>query len=151
MFFQNYSKQAYVPAEVIRELQHQKTPSVVRTWVEKPPHWLFIRTPEKEFSPLGILDPGEAQALALAGELHADAVLMDEKRGRRIAKEQGFTTLGTLTVLELAAEKGLLELKTALDALGKTTFHLSAKLVRDILEREVAHKRASEESLGDKA
>src|SRR5690242_18138930 len=38
------------------------------------------------------------------------AILMDERKGRRIAREHGLDPIGTITVLELAAERGLLDL-----------------------------------------
>ena len=80
--------EVYVPLAVIQELQHPRTPEPVKQWAQSPPEWLRIREPSAETSNAAGLDPGEAQAIALAIEIHADAVLIDEKLGRRIAKSQ---------------------------------------------------------------
>ncbi len=85
---------------------------------------------------------GEAQAISLATELHASAILIDERRGRRIAKEQGFTVLGTITVLELASRHGLLNLASAFDSLQHTTFQIAQALIDAALERDAAWKLA---------
>ena len=53
------------------------------------------------------LDAGEAEALALAEELHADLVLVDELAGREVARQCGFTVLGTLGILLRAKQQGL--------------------------------------------
>ncbi len=45
------------------------------------------------------LDYGEREAILLAEELSADAILIDEKDGRREAARLGFITIGTLSVL----------------------------------------------------
>ncbi len=45
------------------------------------------------------LDAGEAEALALAEELRADLILLDELVGRDVARQCGFTVLGTLGIL----------------------------------------------------
>ena len=60
------------------------------------------------------LDSGEAEAIALAIELGAAALLIDEKKGRNAAKASGIATLGTVTVLELAAENSYLSCRRPL-------------------------------------
>lgn len=45
------------------------------------------------------LDAGKAAALALAVEIHADAVLLDERRGREAASQLGLRTIGILGLL----------------------------------------------------
>lgn len=55
------------------------------------------------------LDPGEAGAIALALELRADLILLDERRATRAARQLGLRTLGLLGVLLLAKRKGLID------------------------------------------
>ena len=45
------------------------------------------------------LDAGEAAALSLAVEIHADAILVDERRGHEVAVELGLRTIGVLGIL----------------------------------------------------
>jgi len=129
-------REIYVPTHVMRELQHPRTPEVIKAWAKSPPDWLHIHTPHTTFPAGNLLDPGEAAALALAKELNAAAVLIDERKGRRIAKEQGFTTLGTITILELAAKQKLLHLKSAFDLLQQTSFQISKSIIDAALERD---------------
>lgn len=55
------------------------------------------------------LDPGESEAIALAIELRADFLLMDEKLGRAAAQREGLTTIGILGVATAAKRMGLIE------------------------------------------
>ena len=48
------------------------------------------------------LDRGEAEAIVLAEECHADYLLMDEKHGRSMAEARGLTVIGLLGVLLMA-------------------------------------------------
>src|SRR5438132_6421022 len=54
------------------------------------------------------LDVGESEAIALALEVHADLVLLDERKGRYIAKCLGLRYVGLLGVLVEAKHKQLL-------------------------------------------
>jgi predicted nucleic acid-binding protein len=52
-----------------------------------------------------IVDMGEAEAIELARELHADRLLMDERKGRRLAVREGVPVIGLLGVVLLARRK----------------------------------------------
>src|SRR5271156_2258110 len=70
----------------------------------------------------------------------APAILIDERKGRRVAKDNGLETFGTLTVLERASERELLDFQLAIDALQRTTFRMSHQLIQDALARNAARK-----------
>jgi predicted nucleic acid-binding protein len=73
------------------------------------------------------LDTGEAEALALARELNATLVLIDEREGRRAAKRLGLRAVGVVGVLIEAKERALLSsVRPHLEALrSEAGFYLS--------------------------
>lgn len=54
------------------------------------------------------VDLGEAEAIELAKELHADRLLIDERKGRRLATAEGVPIIGLLGVVLLAKKKHLI-------------------------------------------
>jgi predicted nucleic acid-binding protein len=102
--------------------------------------WIEIKqiSDREHFSKLQkTLDPGEAEAIVLALELRADALLIDEKKGRKIAQEYGITITGLLGVLVDAKSEHLIdEVKPILDRLVfEVGFRINPKLYQDIIKR----------------
>ena len=81
------------------------------------------------------LHRGEAEAIALAKEVKANALLMDEKLGRAVAMQEGLRVIGLVGVLATAKMKGLIpSLAAALDDLEtKADFRMSAALKSEAL------------------
>jgi predicted nucleic acid-binding protein len=82
------------------------------------------------------LDLGEAEAIALAVEKHADLLLMDERRGRQVAARMGLTSIGLLGILlEAKRREFLSEVKPILDDLiAKAGFWVSSQLYFRVLQ-----------------
>jgi uncharacterized protein len=83
------------------------------------------------------LDAGEAAALALAVSLHASLVLVDEVRGRAVARRLGLSVLGTLGLIALAKRRGLIPAAAPIIAQVRTRGGLwvADKLVAEVLGR----------------
>lgn len=82
------------------------------------------------------LDLGESETLALALELKADLVLLDEQEGRHAAIRLGLRPFGVLGVLLKAKRQGEIgEIRSSLDSLRRQAgFFLGESLYRQILE-----------------
>ena len=82
------------------------------------------------------LDRGEAEAIALAIELNADRLIIDERLGRKIAEQSGIAIIGVLGILIAGKNRDLInEVKPLLNRLTEQTgFWLERKLYRSILQ-----------------
>ncbi len=124
-----------VPFAVRDELIHPRAPQKVKDWIVQARPWLEI-TAVTQAHPVRGLHKGETEALQLALQRRVDAVLMDDMDGRAAARRLGVQTIYTIAILELAAEKGLIELPAAISKLKQTSFFISQEILDAALERD---------------
>lgn len=130
----------YIPNVVYQELQRSSTPDQVRSQLANPPSWLeIVKDVSTADAGLLSLDAGERAAIALGMAMHADLLLIDERRGTVAAVARGLETTGTLGVLLLAADHGLIDLEVAFTRLKATTFRCSDAMLATLLAK---HKKS---------
>ena len=83
-----------------------------------------------------ILNLGEAEAIALAIEVNANRLLIDERLGREAAVVRGLRITGVFGILLIAKQKGLITaVKPAIDDLiTQANFRVSSQLYTNVLE-----------------
>lgn len=124
-----------IPEKVLDELLQVESHIEVISelaWVEIRP----ISDLELFRSFLPDLDPGEAEAITLAIELEADFLLIDERKGRNIARSQGLLITGLLGVLVEAKSLGYISsVKDHVDQLiNEMGFRLHKRLYEEVLK-----------------
>ena len=132
-----------VPSSVQAELANLGGPLEVRNWIASPPTWLEIHSTSElgdvAMQGLESLDEGETAAIVLAEVLHADLLLIDERDGFRAAQKRGLRVTGTLGVLDLAAERGMIHFAEAIRELEQTNFRRPATLLNALLKKYSEH------------
>jgi hypothetical protein len=127
--------QVFISKAVQGELLRDSTPQKVRVWMSQRKSWMEIRS-VKDAGQIPGLHRGEAEAIQLALETHAAAVLMDDLDGRKEARLRGLNVIGSVGLLERAAEKELIVLSDAIAKLRQTNFFVSPELLDAALERD---------------
>jgi len=81
-----------------------------------------------------VMDYGESEALILYKELHADFLLIDDKKARRIAESLKIKCIGIIGLLSVAKDKGLIdELKPLFETLLLNKRFYSIDLINSVL------------------
>lgn len=133
-------KQVIIPQAVYRELA-DIDPPVPGTLEIQAACWVEVkqitnRSVVERLKEQVSLEPGESEAIALALELNADLLLIDERRGRAEANRLGLRITGLLGILVEAKRQNLVAaVKPLMDALIATSeFRVSSALYQQILE-----------------
>lgn len=127
-----------VPLRVFTELRiGESRPGAMSLRTAQEAGWL--RVVETNLSPETLraipVDPGEAEAIWLA-ENSPDLrfLLIDERRGRQLARQRGLAVVGTGGVLLVAKAEGLApEIRSYLERLAEIGYHLAPRLSEEIL------------------
>jgi predicted nucleic acid-binding protein len=132
-----------IPEAVAEEMMHPKAPLEIRNWIASPPTWVRIRSPRNIYQPkLRGLGKGEIAAIALAIEEQADAVLMDDREAIREGKSLNLNVFTTLSVLEIAAIRNLLNFEETLEKLSETSFRMPPDVIKNEYLQRDSHRRS---------
>jgi predicted nucleic acid-binding protein len=83
----------------------------------------------------GFSDPGETEAMLLYRQLQADYLLIDDRRGRRMARINDIQVIGSLGVLLGAKRAGLIAaVKPYVQRLSESDLYLSDALMSTVVE-----------------
>ncbi|WP_245517688.1 DUF3368 domain-containing protein [Methylorubrum sp. Q1] len=123
-----------IPEAVRHELTQPGAPAPVRAWMATPPAWLTVH-PDMGSHTIDLqrFGAGEREAILVALDLHADLVLMDDRAGVAAARAKGLTVVGTLGLIDRAAQRGLLNVMAAVARLRSTNFRCRPEMLDDLL------------------
>lgn len=126
-----------IPTAVLSELRHSSTPARVRVWAQSPPSWLeALPVANDDQDPaLATLDWGEKAAIILSQSVHADVILIDDRKGVAVAVSKGLQVSGTLGLLMRAARRDMLDLADAFERLKGTNFRYRPEMLEALLRQ----------------
>lgn len=119
-----------IPKAVHDEL-HQKAVPPLDEWVEV----IEIKDRRSYSSYRRSLGSGESEALCLYQQIRADAILLDGRRARLVARHLSLKATGTLGVLLVAKRKGLIQaVRPEIERLEKEVrFRIAPELREEVL------------------
>ena len=122
-----YNEMAGLSRTVPGTLEVQTLPWIVTQSVTDPNQVASLRA---------ILDQGEAEAIALALQLNAELLIIDERPGRAIAQQCGIKIIGVLGMLLEAKRQGLIVVvKPLMDQLiNEVEFWISRSVYESVLQ-----------------
>jgi len=113
------------------------TGTIAKEFDEPLPNWIIIcpiKFNEKEFLFEKRIDKGEASAIILALEKTNSTIIIDDFKGRALAKELGIKVTGTMGIIISAKNKKLIpSIKPILEKIKETNFYISKELENEAL------------------
>ncbi len=98
-----------IPQTVHKEILELSAQYDLRKYLHS--NWITVNTISNNelFNELlNKVDEGESEAIVLAKEIHADLLLIDERKGTELARSMGIKTIGLLGVLLLSKGKKII-------------------------------------------
>lgn len=132
--------QIIIPNAVFDEFRlEQNLPGTAEISAAIKEGWISVRAPSRRDQVLLLareLDKGESEAIALALELKAELIVVDERDARRVFNSLRLNVIGVVGILAKAYKEGhLLSLEnTILELKEKPGFYIDNKLTQAILK-----------------
>jgi predicted nucleic acid-binding protein len=108
------------------------TPEIAAEFDEALPEWVEIISVKDEHKQHLLetqVDKGEASAMALALETENTMLIIDDYKARKLAKQLNINYIGTVKILILAKQRGIIsEIKPLLEKIKATNFRISVEL-----------------------
>jgi predicted nucleic acid-binding protein len=113
------------------------TDIIAKEFDEPLPDWIIvcpIKIKENVFLFEKRIDKGEASAIMLALEIPNSIIIIDDFKGRALAKELGIKVTGTIGIIISAKNKKLIpSIKPILEKIKETNFYISKELEKEAL------------------
>lgn len=110
--------------------------TIAQEFGEPLPSWVVVSVPKdvQQLEALSrLVDKGEASAISLALETSNSLVILDDQKGRSLARSYGLAITGTLGVLMSAKRLGIVPfLSPLLEKIQVTNFHVSDDLIEEV-------------------
>jgi predicted nucleic acid-binding protein len=115
------------------------TPQVAKEFGDELPNWIRVKTIRdtgQYHELIQSLGRGEASSIVLAQEIRGSLLIIDEKRGRRVAKNLSIEIIGSLGILLKAKQKEVIKsVASMLEKIEQTNFRVSKVVKEELLKR----------------
>jgi predicted nucleic acid-binding protein len=130
-------REVYIPRAVAEEIA-EKPDAAAHAVQAACATWIQVRNVTDETAVTLVqasLHKGEAEAIVLATELHAERLVMDDQDARRFANRCGLRVIGTLGILLAAKQRGAIaSLRAEINSLASLGFRANPRLVTAVLQ-----------------
>jgi len=136
----------HVPAEVRDELTCEAIPALIRTWMRKSPEWLEVSLHQLFLLKIMLCRRlTQVKERQLCSLLPFGPTFYSLMIARCIlAQRRGLAITGTLGVLDVASQLGLVQLQDVFVRLQKTNFRYHLHSWRRLLEEEKSRRKRTE-------
>ena len=131
----------HIPKTVLEELQlslsHPETKSITAALDAG---WIEVHHIEDNAYPAfkelkKVVDPGEAEAIVLGKIIDCDFLIIDDRKGRKVAVNHGLQIVGVAGILLAAKHKGYIKtVKPLLEKMANIGYRLSSGLCTEIIK-----------------
>jgi len=127
---ENLAEEILIPHAVNKEVKSKKginLPACFR--VQEVKDKSYIRQNRKNLHICGV------EAIALAEEIKADLLILDDKKAKKLAEKEGLNVTGLLALLIIAKGKGIIQrVKPILDELKRHNFFVGKDIYAEIMK-----------------